>query len=365
MRFALPPNAVQHARRLAPALFFVGGFVWDALTLGSKVESKDFALLGLYLCLAAMLIYWMVRERHQAEPWHPEPHTLSWRQLWLPWLRFNGPYLALQFLFGSLLSALFIFYFKSAGHLGTLLLSALLAGLLVGNEFLGRHYRYRFTLTWGMFGLCAMLLFNFIVPHLVGSLHTAWFYVSTFAAAALVYGLHAVVPGRPGRIHTVGALALCLAFANMGDLIPPVPLVERSLLLGTDFTKKDNSYSLQVEASPWWRFWQQDSRTLTLREGERLYCLAAVFAPQGLTTRLQHRWEQRDAKGEWHLSSQTSFALTGGRQGGYRAYSFKDNPGPGAWRVSLLSEGGRTLSVTEFSVVRDSAALPERRTRSL
>lgn len=357
--------SLQQARRLAPGLFFVGGFAWDALTLGSKVEAKDFALLGLYLTLAAGLIYWMARDRHQPEPWHPSPHTLSWQQLWGPWLRFNGPYLALQFLFGSLLSALFIFYFKSAGHLGTLLLSGLLASLLVGNEFLGRHYRHRFTLTWGMFGLCAMLLFNFIVPHLVGSLHPAWFYVSSFAGAAVAFALHAYAPGQPGRIRSVGALALCLALANLGDFIPPVPLVERNLLLGTDFNKTANVYSLQVEASPWWRFWQSDSRILHLQEGERLYCLAAVFAPQGLSTRLQHRWETLDSSGQWRVSSQASFPLTGGRQGGFRGYSFKDNPAPGLWRVSLLSEGGRTLSVTEFQVVRGEIGADARQPKSL
>lgn len=350
----LEPLLIQ-GKRFAPAAAFLGGFVWDALTLGRKVGTWDFLVLGSYLVLAAGLMAWMARDRHHPEPWYPEGQQPHWR-LWLPpWLRFNGPYLAVQFLFGSLLSALFIFYFKSAGHLGTFLLSAVLAALLVGNEFFGRHYRRRFTLTWAMFGLCLMLYLNFLLPHLLGSLNPAWFYLSTLLGAGLVVLLHRLVPGRPGRYGPVLALAAALMGANLGDLIPPVPLVQKEFRLGTRLTKADGDYLLMVEKTPWWQFWQQDARRLNLPEGERLYCLAAVYAPKGLVTQMQHRWEYRDESGQWRQSSQARFALSGGREGGFRGYSYKDNPKPGQWRVSLVSEGGRTLSVTVFSVERGEA----------
>lgn len=352
-------QALRLAKQGAPAACFLGGFVWDAWTLGRKVGTQDFWMLGAYLAAAAMLTWWMARDRHFPPPWLPEDQAPDWRTHWRPWLRFNGPYLAIQFLFGSLLSALFIFYFKSAGHLGTFVLSLALAALLVGNEFLGKHYRHRFTLTWSMLGLCAMLFLNFLLPHVAGSLNPLWFYLSTGVGGALVVLLHRYSPGQPGRLLPVGLLAASLVLANVGDFIPPVPLVQKDLLLGTQFAKEENRYQLLVEETPWWQFWQTDTRRLHVPEGPRLYCLAAVFAPKGITTALQHRWERQGADGQWRLASQARFTLSGGREGGFRGYSFKDNPEPGHWRVSLVSDGGRTLSVTTFEVLRE-APDPER-----
>ena len=66
-------------------------------------------------------------------------------------------------LFGSLFSALFILYFKSSNHFLALFWSLGLGFLLVANEYIDHHY-HRFTLTWALFGLCAILVFNFILP---------------------------------------------------------------------------------------------------------------------------------------------------------------------------------------------------------
>jgi hypothetical protein len=82
--------------------------------------------------------------------------------LFSSWLE-RAPYLLLQFLFGGLFSALFILYFQSSSHLAAMLWSLGLGGLLVANEFIDGKYS-RFTLTWALFGLCAMLLFNFLLP---------------------------------------------------------------------------------------------------------------------------------------------------------------------------------------------------------
>lgn len=347
-------RAYEWLKLAMPAIFFLAGFAWDALTLGQRAGPQDFGILSVYLLLAGGLLWWMAHDRFHPIPLCDMPmNRREWRDHGMAWVRYHGPSLGLQFLFGSLLSALFIFYVKSAGHLGTLILSAILGGLLVGNEFLGRYYRHRFTLNWGLFGLCTILLLNFLLPHLLHSLHPAWFYLSTIAGAGLTHALHYFSTGQPGKIKTVWVLAGLLAVANLGDLIPPVPLVEKRVLLGADFSKDTGEYVARVEKAPWWVFWRRYSKTLHLAPGERVYCLSAVFAPSGLNTQLQHRWERRDQNGKWQFVHEVRFGLSGGRENGFRGYSYKEAPTAGEWRVLIRSETGRTLAVHRFTIQLD------------
>lgn len=73
----------------------------------------------------------------------------------------------MQFIFGNLLSALFILYFKSTGIWLAWLLIFLLGFMLVANEYLEDEYK-QFTLSWALFGFVIYLLFNFCLPFMVG-----------------------------------------------------------------------------------------------------------------------------------------------------------------------------------------------------
>jgi hypothetical protein len=88
-----------------------------------------------------------------------------------------------------------------------------------------------------------------------------------------------------------------------------------------------------------------------VQPGEKLYLYSAVFAPYRLTTNIQHRWEWRDPKTkDWILEQTVRFAIRGGREDGYRAYSFHSQPQPGEWRVNILSLDGRAVGRVRFSV---------------
>src|SRR5690606_12770237 len=196
------------------------------LTIGRHVSVLDLFILTGYLACAAAILWWLgYRHSLQREVTRLE----------------RVPYLALQFLFGGLFSALFIFYIKSASHALAWLWTLGLAVLLIANEFIEDKYR-RFTLTWTVFGLCAILLFNFLLPFFVGSIHFIWFYISTLAGAGLVYGLRSITPGRPGRIGPVWLIAAILAVAYPLDIIPPVPLVKRDIQIGIQLKTDDGKY---------------------------------------------------------------------------------------------------------------------------
>jgi hypothetical protein len=201
-----------------------------------------------------------------------------------------------------------------------------------------------------------MLLLNFVVPHVVGSISGFWFVLSTLAGAGLAHGLHLKTPGQPGRIRPVWAIAAVLLLAYFLDVIPPVPLVNKDIAVGHSLTKTDGAYVLRQEKTPWWVFWRRVSKELHVKPGERIYCVSAVFAPTGLDTRLYHRWSHYDDNRGWVTTSHIGFDLAGGREGGYRGYTWKQNLAPGEWRVAVETENGRTVAVHRFELSAEPLA---------
>ncbi|MRD72519.1 DUF2914 domain-containing protein [Rhodocyclus tenuis] len=337
-------------RRFYPLAAFLGGFIWDALTIGQRVKTLDFWRLGAFLVGAAVLALWMAR-REALQAVAPEPgEGLRGR---MPALLWQAPYLLLNFFYGGIFSALFILYFKSSGHLGTWLMTAFLGALLVGNEFAGKRYGKRFTLTWALFALSAILLFNFALPQLVGSLDARWFYISTGVGVMLAHVLQRLSPGRPGSVLPAWGLAAVLLLAWNYGMIAPVPLVKRDMAVGHEFVQHGGHYALTLEKAPAWQFWREQATTLHLREGERLYGVSAVFAPKGVTAALEHRWEMRDETG-WHEVARSQFQTAGGRERGYRGYSWVADPADGDWRFTVGTQDGRTIGTLSLTVVHDA-----------
>jgi len=319
-------------RRYVPATFFLAGFVWDALTLGRTITTIDlFILLG-YLSGAGAILLALGRG-----------------------VTFRGSqYLnaVLQFFFGGIFSALCIFYFLSSSGLAGWLFVLGLAALLIGNEFLESAYS-ELTLSWVFFTLSAMMFFNFALAHLFRSISTFWFYLGTLVALLLVLVLrslsrHESATARP----SIGVAALMLLL-HVFNLIPPVPLVKKDMLVAHDVRRSDGGYVARVE-SPGYRFWRRSSATFHRQGNERVYCFTSVFVPPGITTTIRHRWEvlQDD---DWTTTSVVPIRIAGGRQTGYRGFTYKQNVVPGKWRVTAESESGAAIGIVTFDVVAGEA----------
>lgn len=344
-------SLVTIVRRLYPVVAFLGGFVWDALTLGQRVRSTDLWRLGGFVLGACILALWLAHR--DARKREAPVAARGWRGT-LADLIWQAPHLLLQFLFGGIFSALFIFYFKSSGHLGTWLSTVVLGALLVGNEFAGRRYGRHFTLTWVLLALNAILFFNFALPHAVGSLNPWWFYISTATGIVLAHFVWLLSPGRPGRILPAWILALALLSAWKLDLIAPVPLVKQAVAVGHEFTQTNGRFLMQVEQAPTWQFWRDQSPVAHVAEGEKLYGVSAVYAPLGVTAALEHRWEIHDADG-WRVVYRRPFETTGGRERGFRGYSWVLNPRPGDWRFTVATQDGVTIGSFSLRVERGTA----------
>lgn len=340
--------------RYLPAVFFFAGFIWDALTIGRNVAAFDLIIFAGYLLVAGLILFSISRPSFNLADEAGLPNRI-YAVVTSRW-----PYFLLQFLFGSLLSALFILYFKSSSHWLAWLMSLLLASLLVANEFLEDQYR-RFTVSWALFGLCAMLLFNFALPFLLGSVLSIWFYLSTLLGAFFAYWLYTKTPNHLGSIWPVSVIAGLLMLAYAADMIPPVPLVKRDIAMAYAIEKVNGKYQLSQQKSPWWVFWRKSSDDLEVVSGQRIYCFSTIFAPAGLKTKLFHDWQLHTKQG-WVLQSRASFTVSGGRYNGFRGYTYKSNPVAGDWRVVIKTENEKTIAVHQFTVsnfsVREGLTAP-------
>jgi hypothetical protein len=332
-------DTYPRVRPWVPVVFFLGGFVWDAVTLGRTIKSVDLIILLGYLLGAGAILIALGRG-----------------------VQFRGSqYLnaVLQFFFGGIFSALFIFYFLSSSDLPGYLVVGGLAALLVGNEFLESRYS-ELTVSWAFFTMSAAMFLNFALAHVFRSISTFWFYLGTLVAVLLLLGLRSVSRHKTASVVPAIGVAALMLVLHAFNFIPPVPLVKKEMLIAHAVQKRDGEYVAHIE-SPGARFWKSSSSTFHRTAGEPVYCFTSVFIPNGIRTTIRHRWLVYDARSEsWSTTSVIPFSIAGGRSGGYRGLTYKRNVVPGRWRVIAESESGAALGIIDFTVVSGGPAKTKR-----
>ncbi|MGL1936403.1 MAG: DUF2914 domain-containing protein [Fibrobacterales bacterium] len=317
-------------RRFIPAGAFVGGFLWDSITLGVKIEATDLWILTLYYIGASFFIM-----------------LLSFEKKW----RWYDKYpLVLQFLQGSLFSALVVFYFKSSHSNGTYFCVAILGVVLCINEFWEGHLNRRGVLQ-GVYTLCAAMYLNFLIPHLVGSLSFVWFILSLLIALVPSFYFLKIsrLPLVALRTPLVVAGVLMLLFVL--GLIPPVPLVLKDQVLCRDLRVSGSEYSCVLQEPSFLERVGLQEHSLTLPVGEKIWCMTSVFAPLSVTAALEHRWLWFNSEtDEWVLVDTIPFILKGGRDAGWRFYSSKARWRTGLWRIEIAIQEGGVIGYTEMEI---------------
>lgn len=79
-----------------------------------------------------------------------------------------------------------------------------------------------------------------------------------------------------------------------------------------------------------------------------LYAFTAISAPRGLQERIYHVWRHNGRE-----IDRIPLDIQGGTNGGYRAWSYKQNfpsNSLGDWQVEVLTAGGQVIGVLRFSV---------------
>ena len=72
-----------------------------------------------------------------------------------------------------------------------------------------------------------------------------------------------------------------------------------------------------------------------------------------MNRQINHQWQKYfPNRREWITTDSLGYKITGGRDGGYRGYTYKKNVSPGDWRIDVKIEDGATLGRINFKIIR-------------
>ncbi|MBL8075291.1 MAG: DUF2914 domain-containing protein, partial [Nitrospira sp.] len=336
------------AKPFMPAVFFLSGVIYDTVTLTRIDQLLDNLVLLLYLAVLGALI--VLTGRLGIEPL-PNREHLAACSPFIRWVLESRPYypMASQFLLGSLFSAYTIFYSRSATFSGTAVFFALLIMLLVANEFL-RDRLSNLRLLISLYAVVCFAFFTFFLPVITGYMNPVIFVVGAMLSVGVILRVvQLIYRNNPDRSREEGIGVTVPAAALIGILvgfyflnwIPPVPLSLKFGGIYHDVKRAGDQFELAFEKS-WYEFWKRSDTTFP--SNTPIYCFTAVFAPVDLNTTIYHHWYYRPSENRpFTHADKIPLKISGGREGGYRAYSFKQRLDPGDWRVDVEAGDGRIL----------------------
>jgi hypothetical protein len=351
----LAPVRSLLSKPFMPALFFLSGVTYDTITLTRIDRLQDNLLLLVYLLLLGVLI--VLTGRLGIEP-APDQEQLAVLSPFARWVLRSRPYypMASQFLLGSLFSAYTIFYSRSATLTSTAIFFALLVMLLVGNEFL-RDRLSNLRLLVSLYALVCFAFFTFFLPVMTGYMNVAIFLLGAALSVAVTLRVVQLIyrdnpDGSRGEAVGVTAPALALIGLLVGfyflNWIPPVPLSLKFGGIYHEVKKTGDRFELSFEKE-WYEVWKRSDTTFPANEP--IYCFTAVFAPVALDTTVYHHWYFRPSDGKPFMHvDRIPIRISGGREGGYRAYTFKQRLDPGDWRVDVEAADGRIIGRVSVKV---------------
>jgi len=332
------------------AVLFLGGFVFDMITIQRIDSWVDLAIQFFYMTVLTLLLIYQYREHRGV--WTPSPRMA---RLW----SFNVE--ALHFFYGGLLSSYVVLYFKSSTGARSLVFFLVLVILLFVNE-MPQLRRVGYRLRLGLYSFCVVSFLTFFIPILIGRMGGWVFALAVVGAGLLVWRVaghlanHDEDPKVAQRRLFIPAAALLalISVLYVLKLIPPVPLSVQFQGVYHNIEKADGAYKLIYEKPPLYAFWRRDSRPFHRREGDRMYYFARVFAPSRFRHQITIRWEvYEERRGEWLTSDRMAMNISGGRSQGFRGVATKDNFTAGEWRIIAETEDGRAISILHFTVEDD------------
>src|SRR3989338_4309829 len=346
---------MHHIERHWLTISFLFGFVVDSLTLKRADQVFDNIVLAWYIVLTMMSMLVLYAATAGKTPEKYEWYLREWTRL------------LIQYALGGLLSGLLVFYSRSGSWWESWPFLLVILAVMIGNERLTRRgERLLLNLTMLFVGLFSYMAL--IVPVVLGKMGAWIFVLSGALALALMYSfvrlLALIVPNfiRANMrmiAFTLGLTYVILNFLYFTNIIPPIPLSLKELGVYHNVEKLENgSYALTYEQGKWYEFFKDSDTAFHYQTGDTVYCFASVFAPTRLSTEIFHRWEYYVPEDhEWRTHSRLSYGIDGGRDGGFRGYSWVRHPTEGKWRCTVETARKQVLGSETFEVVE--GAVPQ------
>jgi hypothetical protein len=348
---------LRRHEKYGPVVFFIGGFIFDTLTLGRIDHLYGLVVLCLHMaCLSLTLyLYNMVDDGRWKNT------VLECYEEYLP--------LAIQFFFGGLSSAYVVYYFRSVSLSKTAFFFIILVALLFANELLKKRISNKY-LQFSVYFFISLTFFTFMIPVFIRELNTDVFlYAGLLSLASTIFLILFIYWASPStrlEIHLGKLFGIVLSiYATVNifyffNLIPPVPLALDNGIVAHNIAVEDHTYLVTYERDEWFRFWRDHRLEFVYQPEEEIYVFTSIFAPTDLKKTVLHRWKWfNEATGAWEIVEDIDYDITGGRDGGYRGYTFKNNVKEGLWKVEVITNEELVLGVVDFKVVMGPSLSPK------
>lgn len=340
-------------KKYAPVLFFIGGFIWDSLTLGRIDGWYSNTVLFTYLIgLTISLYIFNLADDNYWDDTFLEPY-----EAYAP--------LAIQFFLGGLSSAYVIFFFQSVSLTKTVVFFLILVVLLFSNELLKHRISNKY-LQFGAYLFVTFTFFTFFLPIVTGEMSTTIFIISGFLGLSctmlLISYLYFKSPSTRAEITgwKITSLVIVIYLTINGcyyfNLIPPVPMSLQSGIPAYNVQKTDGGFEVSYEKpNTFYRIWETHHQTFNYTKGDSIFVYTSIFAPTDLKKSVQHVWQWFDSgTNTWKTSDTIRYEIIGGRKKGFRGFTYKTNIRSGYWRINVTTEEGLVLGAISFEVVNDS-----------
>ena len=333
-------------QRYLPLTFFLSGVVFDIFTLGRIDNLFNIIQQFIYIFLLGYLLFLEVLYLID-QGLVPKIARKYWQY----------KNLLIAFLFGSLLSAYTIFYFKSASSLNLLAFFLPLCTVLVINEF-ERFHRLGISVRFAIFSLCVNSYLAYTVPIFYGSVGFIPFFISCSTSAIIFLFFFRLLQFKTNNWQRftkrifVPAFGIQSVFLLLYILkaIPPVPLAVTKLGIYHQVEKQVDRYELTSLSR--FHLPLMKSRFI-FRENDKVYGYFRIFSPTDFNDEVLIHWRHKNARGQWYTTDKKPVKIVGGRKQGYRGYIYKNHYAPGDWRLQVETLDGREIGRKNFLITKD------------
>lgn len=339
---------VRRHQKAAPVIFFIAGFTWDSLTLQRIDRLYENVVLCFYLiCLSLCLYLYNLADDGK------------WKETFLEKYEEYFP-LAIQFFLGGLCSAYVIFYSRSVTLTKTLSFFIILVILLFANEVLKQRISNKY-LQFSAYFFVSFTFFTFFIPVMFNVMNTFTFILSGLISLTLTLLLIAFIYRESpstrkeingGRIAglILGIYVLINTFYYF-NLIPPVPMALEEGFVAHNVEKQNGDFVVTYEKNSWMKFWSTHQPEFSRTENDTVFVFTSIFAPTDLKKSVFHVWKWYNPNTEkWETTDRISYEITGGREGGYRGYTYKTRIKPGKWEVDVRTKEELVLGIINFNI---------------
>lgn len=336
-----------------PAAFFVGGFVFDIITLSRVDDWLSIIQQAVYLLIIIQILKYKIFE--QAQTWQPGPRMAKW------WSYSDE---ALHFILGSLLSSYTLFYFVSSSLSTSFLFMAIIFALLIANEF-PQLQKSGLILKFALFSICLFSYLFIITALTLGFVGILSFLISLALGTLLPFVMFKQLSSlnlpnidlKKTLLVPPAAIAVLLISLYTLKLLPPIPLSAQFMgiyhevekVRSTEANGEAKTKFLLRYSRPFWKFWQNGDQDFVAQPGDKIYCFVRIFAPNNFKDRVVYHWLKKYPTG-WQTMDKINNDISGGRTEGFRGFAIKSNFEPGDWRVQLETTDGREIGRISFTV---------------